>query len=86
MERARSPRTAAVVAVLALGLGLGAGLGACGGREQPKTGNPGGLPQSPGVRTGTNPAQSAQTTTTGDTSTLGATIEPEDRSKTTGSP
>ena len=84
MERARSPRTAAVVAVLALG--LGAGLGACGGREEPKTGNPGGLPQSPGVRTGTNPAQSAQTTTTGDTSTLGATIEPEDKGKTTASP
>jgi hypothetical protein len=41
---------------------LGAGLGAC-GREQRETGNPGGGPQSPGVKTGTNPAQAAQTST-----------------------
>jgi hypothetical protein len=41
---------------------LGAGFGAC-GREQPKTGNPGGGPQSPGVKTGTNPAEAAQTST-----------------------
>ena len=73
MERARSPRTAAAVAVLALG--LGAGLGACGGREEPETGNPGQGPQSPGVSTGTNPAQAAQTATS-DTSTLGASIKP----------
>jgi hypothetical protein len=80
MNHARRARTTAV-AVLALGLGLGAGLGACGGREEPETGNPGGKPQSPGVRTGTNPAQAAQTATTGDTSTLGATIEPRHKSK-----
>jgi hypothetical protein len=41
---------------------LGAGLGAC-EREQAKTGNPGQGPQSPGVKTGTNPAQSSQTAT-----------------------
>jgi hypothetical protein len=80
MNHARRARSTAV-AVLALGLGLGAGLGACGGREEPKTGNPGGLPQSPGVKTGTNPAQSAQTATTGDTSTLGATIKPKPKPK-----
>ena len=78
MQRAGLSRITVAVAVLALG--LGAGLGAC-GREQPETGNPGGKPQSPGVQTGTNPAQSAQTATTGDTSTLGATIKPEHKAK-----
>ena len=82
MERARRARTTVTaVAVVALGFGLGAGLGACGGREEPETGNPGGKPQSPGVRTGTNPAQAAQTATTGDTSTLGATIKPTHKAK-----
>jgi hypothetical protein len=74
MKRVRLRRTAVVVAVLALGIGLGVGLGACGGREQPKTGNPGQGPQSPGVNTGTNPAQAAQTATS-DTSRLGASIK-----------
>jgi hypothetical protein len=46
----------------AVALVLGAGLGAC-EREQAKTGNPGQGPQSPGVKTGTNPAQSSQTAT-----------------------
>jgi hypothetical protein len=75
MQRARLRRTAVVVAVLAGGIGLGAGLGACGGREEPKTGNPGQGPQSPGVNTGTNPAQTAQTATS-ETSTLGVSIKP----------
>jgi hypothetical protein len=78
MKRARWARTA--VAVLALGLGLGAGLGACGGREQPERGNPGQGPQSPGVNTGTNPAQSALTATS-DTSTLGVSIKPAHKGK-----
>ncbi|HEV7883413.1 MAG TPA: hypothetical protein VGO81_07575 [Solirubrobacteraceae bacterium] len=51
------------VVTAAVALVLGAGLGAC-EREQAKTGNPGQGPQSPGVKTGTNPAQSAQTSTT----------------------
>ena len=68
-------RPAVALAVLALGLGFGAGLGACGGREEPETGNPGQGPQSPGVNTGTNPAQSAQTATS-DTSTAGASMKP----------
>jgi hypothetical protein len=46
----------------AVALVLGAGLGAC-EREQAKTGNPGQGPHSPGVKTGTNPAQSSQTAT-----------------------
>lgn len=71
--------------VLASVLALGAGLGACGGREQPDSGNPGGLPQSPGVETGTNPAQSGQTATTG-TSTLGATIKPGNKGSSEQSP
>jgi hypothetical protein len=75
MKRVRLRRTAVVVAVLALGLGLGASLGACGGREEPQTGNPGQGPQSPGANTGTNPAQAAQTATS-DTSTLGVSIKP----------
>jgi hypothetical protein len=49
---------------IAVALVLGAGLGAC-EREQAKTGNPGQGPQSPGVKTGTNPAQSSQTATQG---------------------
>ena len=75
MEPAHPRRTAVLAAAVALA--LGAGLGAC-GREQPESGNPGGKPQTPGVGTGTNPAQSAQTATSGNTSTLGATIEPGD--------
>jgi hypothetical protein len=46
----------------AVALVLGADLGAC-EREQAKTGNPGQGPQSPGVKTGTNPAQATQTST-----------------------
>ena len=52
------------VLTAAVALVLGAGLGAC-EREQPKTGNPGQGPQSPGVKTGTNPAQAMQTSTQG---------------------
>jgi hypothetical protein len=70
--------------VLAAGLALGAGLGACGNRENAR-GNPGGGPQSPGVTIGTNPAQSAQTSTT-DTSTNGSSILPAQQGKTTGAP
>jgi hypothetical protein len=84
MEPAHARRTAALAAAVALA--LGAGVGACGGREQPETGNPGGKPQSPGVGTGTNPAQSAQTATTGNTSTLGATIKPGQQGTSTQSP
>ena len=73
MEPARARRTAVLASAVALA--LGAGLGACGGREEPETGNPGGKPQSPGVDVGTNPAQSAQTATTGNTSTLGSSIK-----------
>jgi hypothetical protein len=51
------------VLTAAVALVLGAGFGGACGREQPKTGNPGGGPQSPGVKTGTNPAQAAQTST-----------------------
>jgi hypothetical protein len=51
----------------AVALVLGAGLGAC-EREQGTTGNPGQGPQSPGVKTGTNPAQSSQTATQGSSS------------------
>jgi hypothetical protein len=75
MKQVPPRRAAVVLAVLALGAGLGAGLGACGGREQPQTGNPGQGPESPGVNTGTNPAEAAQTATS-DTSTLGASIKP----------
>jgi len=63
-------------AVLAAALALGAGAGACGDREQRQTGNPGQEPQSPGVRTGTNPAEATKTATT-NTSTLGRSIDPE---------
>jgi hypothetical protein len=47
-----------------------------GDREQRQTGNPGQEPQSPGVRTGTNPAEATKTATT-NTSTLGRSIDPE---------
>jgi hypothetical protein len=70
--------------ILAAGLVLGAGLGACGSRENER-GNPGQGPQSPGVDVGTNPAQSAQTSTT-NTSTLGSSIIPAEKGKTTGAP
>jgi hypothetical protein len=83
MERTRLPRPAVVAAAVALA--LGAGLGACGGREQPETGNPGQGPQSPGVNTGTNPAQTAQTATS-DTSTLGASVEPAEKRRSQGAP
>jgi hypothetical protein len=76
MQPSRLPRPAVVAAAVALA--LGAGLGACGGREQPESGNPGQGPQTPGVRTGTNPAQTARTATSG-TSTLGASVKPAER-------
>jgi hypothetical protein len=84
MEPGHAGRT--TIVAFAVAFALGAGLGACGGREEPKTGNPGGKPQSPGVETGTNPAQSAQTATSGDTSTLGATIKPKHKSSSKQSP
>jgi hypothetical protein len=69
---APSPRR---VAAFAAALCLGAGVGACGDREQRQTGNPGQAPQSPGVRTGTNPAEATKTSTT-NTSTLGRSNAP----------
>jgi hypothetical protein len=57
MHTLRSPRTAAIAAVLAVGLALGA----CSDRENEKTSNPGAGPQAPGVTQGTNPAEAAKT-------------------------
>jgi hypothetical protein len=54
-------RPAIVAVAIALVLGAGVGVGACGGREQPETGNPGQLPPK-GTKTGTT-AQGGQSST-----------------------
>jgi hypothetical protein len=49
------------IITVAITLVLGAGVGACGGREQPETGNPGQVPPK-GTKTGTT-AQGGQSGT-----------------------
>jgi hypothetical protein len=72
------------IAIVATVLGLAAPISACGSRENER-GNPGQGPQSPGVATGTNPAEAAQTSTT-NTSTLGSSVKPAERGTTKGAP